>query len=53
MEGSPRQRLLSQALSGHEPALQELIDSGEYTKLLEKWGVQGSGVQTATVNDQK
>lgn len=34
-------------------ALQELIDSGEYTKLLDKWGVTGSAVQAATVNGQK
>ncbi|MFC4019201.1 ABC transporter substrate-binding protein [Micromonospora sp. GCM10011542] len=34
-------------------ALQELIGSGEYTKILEKWGVTGSAVQAATVNNQK
>jgi polar amino acid transport system substrate-binding protein len=33
-------------------ALQELIDSGEYQAVLEKWGVAGSAVEQATVNDQ-
>ncbi|MER7334632.1 MULTISPECIES: ABC transporter substrate-binding protein [unclassified Micromonospora] len=43
----------SQLRDAVQRALQELIDSGEYAKILEKWGVQGSGVKTATVNDQK
>jgi polar amino acid transport system substrate-binding protein len=34
-------------------ALQELIDGGEYAKLLDKWGVKGSAVEAATINDRK
>jgi polar amino acid transport system substrate-binding protein len=34
-------------------ALQELIDNGDYAKILDKWGVKGSAVKAATVNDQK
>jgi polar amino acid transport system substrate-binding protein len=43
----------SQLRDAVQRALQELIEAGDYAKILEKWGVQGSGVQTATVNDQK
>jgi polar amino acid transport system substrate-binding protein len=34
-------------------ALQELIDSGDYQAILDKWGVGGSAVEQATINDQK
>ncbi|TYP88597.1 amino acid ABC transporter substrate-binding protein (PAAT family) [Blastococcus xanthinilyticus] len=34
-------------------ALQELIDSGEYGEILEEWGVSGSAVDEATINDQQ
>ncbi|MBM7489365.1 polar amino acid transport system substrate-binding protein [Micromonospora luteifusca] len=43
----------SQLRDAVQRALQELIDSGEYTKILERWGVTGSAIQAATVNDQK
>ncbi|RLP94665.1 ABC transporter substrate-binding protein [Micromonospora sp. BL4] len=43
----------SQLRDAVQRALQELIDSGDYTKILEKWGVTGSAIQAATVNDQK
>jgi polar amino acid transport system substrate-binding protein len=43
----------SQLRDAVRKALQELIDSGDYAKIMEKWGVQGSGVKAATVNDQK
>jgi len=34
-----------------QKALQEMIDSGEYAEILEKWGVTGSAVEEATIND--
>jgi polar amino acid transport system substrate-binding protein len=36
-----------------QKALQELIASGDYARILDKWGVKGSGVEAATVNDRK
>lgn len=43
----------SQLRDAVRKALQELIEGGEYTKILEKWGVQGGAVEAATINDQK
>ncbi|MDZ5443487.1 ABC transporter substrate-binding protein [Micromonospora sp. 4G57] len=43
----------SQLRDAVRKALQELIDSGEYAKIMEKWGVQGSAVKAATVNAQQ
>ncbi|MFH8475480.1 ABC transporter substrate-binding protein [Streptomyces sp. NPDC018000] len=34
-----------------QKALQELIDNGSYKKILDDWGVGGSAVSKATVND--
>ncbi|MDD0859494.1 ABC transporter substrate-binding protein [Arthrobacter alpinus] len=33
-----------------QKALQSLIDDGSYTKILEKWGVESGGVETAAIN---
>jgi polar amino acid transport system substrate-binding protein len=43
----------SQLRDAVHKALQELIDGGEYAKLLDKWGVKGSAVEAATINDRK
>ena len=43
----------SQLRAAVQRALQELIDSGEYAKIMDKWDVKGSAVTAATVNDQK
>jgi len=40
-------------LSLTQKALQELIDSGAYGKILEAWGVQQMAVKSAVVNDGK
>ncbi len=34
-----------------QKALQELIDEGTYAEVLDKWGVSGSAVERATIND--
>ncbi|HEV2637401.1 MAG TPA: transporter substrate-binding domain-containing protein [Actinocrinis sp.] len=42
-KGSPLAKVLSDAVN-------ELITSGDYAKILDKWGINGSGVQTSQVN---
>lgn len=32
-------------------AIQRVIDSGKYAKILEKWGLQDAGLKTVTIND--
>ena len=34
-----------------QQALQRLIDSGQYNRLLASWGVGRGAIQTATIND--
>lgn len=40
-------------VSAVQKALQEIIDEGSYTKVLEAWNVQDMGIDVATINDGK